>query len=86
MSPFGDMFSARLGLSAQADRRPKAPSPDFQSAGSGRPCNPLEVCQQVHFIAGRALETLKVLETLQGLGLALAPRVATRGSAASAGG
>ena len=52
--PFGDMFFARLGLSAQADRRPKALSPDFESAGPRRLCNWLEVCQQYCFSSGRA--------------------------------
>ncbi len=47
MSPFGDMFSARLDLSAQADRRPKAPSPDFESAGPRRPAACMEFANSI---------------------------------------
>ena len=43
--------------SACADRRPQAPGPDFESVGSRRPCDRFEVCQQVHFIAGRTWRT-----------------------------
>ncbi len=56
------------------------------TAPAGLPGTLLEVCQQVHFIAGRVSKTLKVWETLQGLARALAPRVVVRGPAAGAGG